>query len=78
MTPSSNTMVLHTQPGVHRMSVDKIVIIADDLTGACDSGVAFLTCGRPVRVLLDESSFDVKTLCQSEARGKQEDRKSVV
>ena len=72
MTPSSNTMVLHTQPGVHRMSVDKIVIIADDLTGACDSGVAFLTCGRPVRVLLDESSFDVKALCQSEARGKQE------
>lgn len=32
---------------------DRILILADDLTGACDSAVAFLPSGRTVRVLLD-------------------------
>jgi uncharacterized protein YgbK (DUF1537 family) len=31
----------------------RIVIVADDLTGACDSGAAFLASGRRVRVVLD-------------------------
>ena len=31
-------------------SVGRIVILADDLTGACDAGAAFLRAGRSVRV----------------------------
>jgi uncharacterized protein YgbK (DUF1537 family) len=31
----------------------RVLIVADDLTGACDSGVAFLKAGRAVRVVLD-------------------------
>ena len=30
-----------------------VCILADDLTGACDSGAAFLAAGRDVRVVLD-------------------------
>ena len=33
----------------------RICIIADDLTGACDSGVAFVRNGRAVRVALEEA-----------------------
>ena len=42
-------------------NLDCIVILADDLTGACDSGVAFLRCGRPVRVVLDGPGFDLES-----------------
>lgn len=62
MTPSSTTMELYAQPGARRMNVDQIVLIADDLTGACDGGVAFLAGGRSVRVVLDEANFDVEAL----------------
>lgn len=36
-----------------------ILILADDLTGACDSGVAFLSAGRVVRVVLGRTGFDL-------------------
>ncbi|HWB31931.1 MAG TPA: 4-hydroxythreonine-4-phosphate dehydrogenase PdxA [Acidobacteriaceae bacterium] len=36
-----------------RILPDRILIVADDLTGACDSAAAFLTSGYSVRVLLD-------------------------
>jgi D-threonate/D-erythronate kinase len=35
-----------------------ILIVADDLTGACDAAAAFLASGRRVRVLLDASGCD--------------------
>mgnify|MGYP001292098683 CR=1 FL=1 len=34
----------------------RVFILADDLTGACDSGAAFLASGRSVRVMLDAAS----------------------
>ncbi len=39
-----------------------IFILADDLTGACDSGVAFVASGRTVRVVLDAESFTPSTI----------------
>ncbi len=33
----------------------RIVVLADDLTGACDAGAAFLRAGRPVRVWFGSS-----------------------
>jgi uncharacterized protein YgbK (DUF1537 family) len=48
----------------------RIVIIADDLTGACDSGVAFLASGRRVRVVLDASQ-DFVQLRQTDRPGEQ-------
>jgi uncharacterized protein YgbK (DUF1537 family) len=42
-----------TRESVGAMSGGRVLIVADDLTGACDSGVAFLASGRKVRVLLD-------------------------
>jgi len=48
----TDTLNSQTPPGTKRTSSPAIVILADDLTGACDSGVAFLACGRPVRVML--------------------------
>jgi uncharacterized protein YgbK (DUF1537 family) len=35
-----------------------ILIVADDLTGACDAAAAFISSGRQVRVLLDASACD--------------------
>ena len=54
------TSTLESQSGhaARRADVDKIIIVADDLTGACDSGVAFLTSGRSVRVILDATAFN--------------------
>jgi uncharacterized protein YgbK (DUF1537 family) len=47
-------MQTHTrQPAI----AGSIFIVADDLTGACDSGVAFVASGRTVRVVLDAESF---------------------
>jgi uncharacterized protein YgbK (DUF1537 family) len=56
-------------PLADRTDARRIFILADDLTGACDSGVAFLACGRPVRVLLDASRFELRALRQAEAKG---------
>lgn len=36
-------------------SVSRIVLLADDLTGACDAGAAFLSAGRSVRVWFGSS-----------------------
>src|SRR5450631_404599 len=58
MTPSSTTMELQMRPAADQLRTDRVVIIADDLTGACDSGVAFLACGHAVRVVLDSSGFE--------------------
>ena len=42
-----------------------IWIVADDLTGACDSGVAFVGCGRPVRVVLESGALDANAVFRS-------------
>jgi len=54
------TSTLESQSGhaARRADFDKIIIVADDLTGACDSGVAFLASGRSVRVILDATQFN--------------------
>jgi uncharacterized protein YgbK (DUF1537 family) len=39
-----------------------VIILADDLTGACDSAVAFLASGHSVRVVLDVSCAGARTL----------------
>jgi uncharacterized protein YgbK (DUF1537 family) len=48
----TNTLDRQTPPDADPTSYARIVIVADDLTGACDSGVAFLASGRTVRVML--------------------------
>jgi len=40
------------------LTAGPVSIVADDLTGACDSGVAFLSAGRSVRVVLDPTHLD--------------------
>lgn len=50
------------QPDTHRQSAGPVFILADDLTGACDSGVAFFAAGRSVRVVLDIASLDQTSL----------------
>jgi uncharacterized protein YgbK (DUF1537 family) len=44
--------------GAKQTSSPAIVIVADDLTGACDSAVAFVASGRPVRVMLNQPRMD--------------------
>jgi uncharacterized protein YgbK (DUF1537 family) len=41
------------QPDLDRSAAARVFILADDLTGACDSGAAFLAAGRAVRVVLN-------------------------
>jgi uncharacterized protein YgbK (DUF1537 family) len=41
------------QPDLDRSAAARVFILADDLTGACDSGAAFLAAGRAVRIVLD-------------------------
>jgi len=48
----SNTLETQSQPAPNRTATG-VFILADDLTGACDSGAAFFTTGRAVRVMLD-------------------------
>ena len=67
----SGAMNQLARPLTDRIDAGRIFIFADDLTGACDSGVAFLACGRPVRVVLDASRFDLRALRQVEAQGNQ-------
>ena len=50
-----------------RKDAGRIFILADDLTGACDSGAAFLAAGRSVRVVLDATCLDADRLSQTEA-----------
>jgi uncharacterized protein YgbK (DUF1537 family) len=52
-----------------RKDAGRIFILADDLTGACDSGAAFLGGGRSVRVVLDVSGLDADRLRVTEADG---------
>ena len=40
--------------------MDQIIIIADDLTGACDSGIKFRNAGFETLVLTDVSEEDVQ------------------
>ena len=54
----TNMVNSELQRGKDRAIPERIAVVADDLTGACDSGVAFLTSGRTVRVVLDWSIFD--------------------
>ncbi|HEX9201665.1 MAG TPA: four-carbon acid sugar kinase family protein [Acidobacteriaceae bacterium] len=63
-------MAPQVRPGTDRVTPDRIVIVADDLTGACDSGVAFLASGRSVRVVLDPTSFDTDIKGNAKAVGR--------
>ncbi len=45
-----------TRAAPEHLAADRIVIIADDLTGACDSAVAFASAGWPTSFLLDASA----------------------
>jgi D-threonate/D-erythronate kinase len=38
--------------------MQKIILIADDLTGACDSGVQFTRKGMKAAVFFEESNLD--------------------
>jgi uncharacterized protein YgbK (DUF1537 family) len=44
---------LQLQPDLDRSAAARVFILADDLTGACDSGAAFLAAGRAVRIVLN-------------------------
>jgi len=57
------------QAGTDRIRSEGVVIVADDLTGACDSGVAFARSGRTVRVVLDAASFDFASLPRTGVQG---------
>jgi uncharacterized protein YgbK (DUF1537 family) len=70
MTLSVRTMESPMGPGTDRVDFSRIVIVADDLTGACDSGAAFLASGRRVRVVLDAGP-DFNQLKQAEYPGEQ-------
>jgi uncharacterized protein YgbK (DUF1537 family) len=50
----------------HSHQFGGICIVADDLTGACDSGIAFLHNTRCVRVVLDASGGDPCVRCDDE------------
>ena len=50
------------KPDTHRQAAGPVFILADDLTGACDSGVAFLAAGRSARVVLNTASLDRTTV----------------
>jgi uncharacterized protein YgbK (DUF1537 family) len=41
------------QPDLDRSAAARVFILADDLTGACDSGAAFRAAGRAVRIVLN-------------------------
>jgi uncharacterized protein YgbK (DUF1537 family) len=57
--------------GLDQISTGAIVIVADDLTGACDSGIAFVRVGRPMRVLLDASPSRLEFVHQLQVHGRQ-------
>src|ERR1017187_2220064 len=59
----TGTLNSRTPPRTEPTSAPRVVIVADDLTGACDSGVAFLASGRPVRVMLHPPASDSEIEC---------------
>ena len=71
MTSSARVMKSPMEPGTDRVDFSRIMIVADDLTGACDSGAAFLASGRRVRVVLDATRVDLEHLQQAERPGEQ-------
>lgn len=54
----TDTLNSQMRPGAKQTNSPAFVIIADDLTGACDSGVAFRSSGRPARVMLNHPGMD--------------------
>ena len=64
----TNTLDAEPRCGPDRVMPDQIFIVADDLTGACDSAVAFAASGRPVRVILDVSSFESSQFRQADGQ----------
>jgi D-threonate/D-erythronate kinase len=60
----TNTLLSQSEPKADRMDLERIIVVADDLTGACDSGVAFLASGRRVRVVLNsDGSASIDPQC---------------
>jgi len=57
MTTLANTIEPLPQRTAALAAPTRILIVADDLTGACDSGVAFVASGHSVRVLLNTSQL---------------------
>jgi uncharacterized protein YgbK (DUF1537 family) len=64
-----NPLDSHMHRGTDRIDTVPIIIIADDLTGACDSGIAFIRTGCSMRVLLDASHSHLKSVQQLQAHG---------
>ena len=59
-TPSTGDSVsLSAMRYVKKAMGTEMVLIADDLTGACDGGAAFLACAAPVRVWLNWAVADI-------------------
>jgi len=56
------------RPGAGQICATEIAIVADDLTGACDSGVAFVRVGLRVRVVLEALGGDFADVCHLEVR----------
>lgn len=69
MTSSAHISESPMRPGTARIGFSGIVIIADDLTGACDSGAAFLASGHRVRAVLDTSHVDCEQLQRADSPG---------
>lgn len=54
----TNTLEAKSRQASYLASCEGIVIVADDLTGACDSGAAFVLSGRCARVILSLASAE--------------------
>jgi D-threonate/D-erythronate kinase len=52
-----NTLETQSQPAPHCAA--RVFILADDVTGACDSAAAFLATGRSARVILEDPNSDL-------------------
>ena len=64
--PTVTANPLHDSPPFVASFPERIYVLADDLTGACDSGVAFLRTGLTVRVWLGAAaSFSAPELVQA-------------
>ena len=59
-SPREPNPVPHSAPSSQHESglPARILIVADDLTGACDAAAVFIGYGRRIRVLLDASAYD--------------------
>lgn len=62
----TETLNSQTHSGTVLSGASGVVIVADDLTGACDSGVAFVATGCPVRVMLDTPPVTANITCHPE------------